>query len=475
MKSLAVILAAALCVSNQTPMELDRALLYAERPTPKKVSYSPEQIVASKKINHLIVIYMENWSFDGLFGKFPGANGINNARRENYEQVDPTGKPYPKLPTCYDASEQVQFPQDWISYEEIPINLPNAPFDLQPYLPMDRATGDAIHLFHNEILQINGGKMSGFAAYSNAGGFTMSYYDITSTRLGALAKQFTLCDNFFHSCYGGSMCGALWVFTGQMPTWPNPPPELTAVVLPSGALQREGAASAEGYAINDSQPFFAPYRNGIPDASRVPPQNYKTIGDYLSAKEVRWKWYAEGWNNAVSGNPDPTFPFHHQAPVYFSQFAPGTDMRKNHLFDLEDFHADLKDNQVPAVSFIRSLDYNSGHPGVGSLLDSLNWCSDLIEKIQNSPTWKDCAIIVTYDENGGRWDHVTPPVVDRFGPGTRVPAIIISPFAKKGFIDSTTYETVSILKFIEDRWEIQPMATRDAAANNLLNAFDFNQ
>ena len=92
--------------------------------------------------------------------------------------------------------------------------------------------------------------------------------------------------------------------------------------------------------------------------------------------------------------------------------------------------------------------------------------------MQNSPYWADTAIIITYDENGGFWDHVAPPAGDRWGPGTRVPAIIISPFAKKGFVDHTQYDTTSILKTIETRWNLAPLGTRDAAAASLINAFE---
>jgi phospholipase C len=101
--------------------------------------------------------------------------------------------------------------------------------------------------------------------------------------------------------------------------------------------------------------------------------------------------------------------------------------------------------------------------------------ADLVAAIQSSPYWKDSAIIITYDENGGRWDHVAPPVVDRWGPGTRVPFIVISPWAKHGFVDHTQYETVSILAFIEKLYNLQPLGTRDAAANPFSNAFDFTQ
>src|ERR1700736_3781558 len=99
----------------------------------------------------------------------------------------------------------------------------------------------------------------------------------------------------------------------------------------------------------------------------------------------------------------------------------------------------------------------------------------LVKPCWDSSVIEDSVIIITYDEGGGRWDHVPPPTGDRWGPGVRVPAIIISPYAKRRFVDHTTYETVSILKLIETRWNLPPLGTRDAAANSLLNAFDFLQ
>ena len=448
--------------------EFRKGVLDGDRTPPKRVSFTPQQIQNSQKIKYVIIIFQENWAFDALYGKFPGANGLANAKRENYEQIDMMGKPYPMLYTCIDTKINKPYP-------EIPTNLPNAPFDLSAYIPMSKVTGDLIHQFYHEQYQINGGLMNRFIDFSTAGGFVMSYYDINSTEMGKLAKEYVLCDNWFHSCYGGSMCGALWLFTAQMPLWPNARAEIVAKLLPTGVMVKNGLVSPDGYAINDAQPFYPPFKKGVPDDVRVPPQNYKTIGDLLTEKGISWKWYAEGWNNAVQGKPDKTFAFHHQAPVYFVQFAPGTIGREAHLFDLDQFYQDLKDNKVPSVSFIRSIDLYSEHPGDGTLLNGLNWCANFIQTIQKSPIWKECAIIMTYDENGGRWDHVSPPVVDRFGPATRVPAVIISPFAKRGYIDHTSYETVSILKFIEERFGLAPLSTRDASANNILNAFDFNQ
>jgi phospholipase C len=93
----------------------------------------------------------------------------------------------------------------------------------------------------------------------------------------------------------------------------------------------------------------------------------------------------------------------------------------------------------------------------------------------NGPNGKDALIIVTYDENGGFWDHVSPPVIDKvWGPGTRIPAILISPFVRKGFVDHSQYETVSILSFIEHRWCLKPLASRDANADPFINVFDFS-
>jgi plastocyanin len=98
-----------------------------------------------------------------------------------------------------------------------------------------------------------------------------------------------------------------------------------------------------------------------------------------------------------------------------------------------------------------------------------------VRAVQQSPAWAYTAIIVTYDENGGFWDHVAPPKGDRWGPGTRVPTIVISPYAKKGYVDHTKYDTTSILKLIETRWGLAPLGPRDAAATGLANVFDFTQ
>ncbi|MBV9596271.1 MAG: hypothetical protein JOZ87_05365 [Chloroflexi bacterium] len=136
---------------------------------------------------------------------------------------------------------------------------------------------------------------------------------------------------------------------------------------------------------------------------------------------------------------------------------------------------DVQTGKLPAVTFIKPLGANNEHPRYATLLNGQQHVADLVAAIQNSPYWQDTAIIITYDEHGGRWDHLAPPVIDKWGPGVRVPTIVISPFARKAFVDQTQYETTSILKLIEERWNLEPLAERDAQAGDMLTAFDFNQ
>lgn len=206
----------------------------------------------------------------------------------------------------------------------------------------------------------------------------------------------------------------------------------------------------------------------------MPEQTAPTIGDRLSNQGVSWAWYSGGWNAAVLGHADPLFQFHHQAFAYYANYADGTTGRADHLKDELDFYNDVASNKLPAVAFIKPLGANNEHPGYATAFNGQQHVTDLVSALQNSPYWKDTAIIITYDEHGGRWDHVAPPVIDKFGPGSRVPTIIISPFAKKGFVDHTQYETTAILKFIEERWNLQALTDRDAKAGDLLSAFDFS-
>src|SRR5262249_31061746 len=147
--------------------------------------------------------------------------------------------------------------------------------------------------------------------------------------------------------------GVIWLFASQMMRWPNAPQDLIAKVSKEGQLIKKGVVSPEGYVVNDAQPFYPPYKPNTPESKRVPPQTFRTIGDLLSEKGISWGWYAQGWDDALKGNPPPQFAYHHQAPSYFKQFAPGTKGREEHLFDLNKFYSLLDQGKIPSVSFIR--------------------------------------------------------------------------------------------------------------------------
>jgi len=422
------------------------------------------------KINHLIVIVQENWSFDGLYGFFPGANGIANAGA-TINQVDKNGQPYTTLPAVIDNTKKPPAID-----ARVPPDLPVKPFDLSPYIPPDQKTGVPAHLFYTQQAQINGGKMDRFLAWSTTGGLVMSYYDATQLPVGKLALQHTLADNFFHAAFGGSFLNHFWLICACTPVWPNAPANLIATFDAQGNVVNDNAVTPEGYVVNTAFSINRPHPARITHpAQLMPSQIFPTIGDRLNETGISWAWYAQGWDDALAGRPDPTFAFHHQPFVYFANYADGTEAKAARLKDERDFLRALTTNTLPAVSFIVLLDSDSEHPGRGSVLKGQEHVARLVKAVQASPYWTDSAIIITYDENGGRWDHVAPPVVDRWGPGTRVPAIIISPYARKGFVDHTRYDTTSILKLIETRWNLAPLGTRDAAANDLTNPFDFSQ
>jgi phospholipase C len=197
------------------------------------------------------------------------------------------------------------------------------------------------------------------------------------------------------------------------------------------------------------------------------------LGDELSQQHVSWKWYSGGWNDALAGRPDPLFQWHHQPYAYFDHYAAGTIGRAAHLQDEQSFFNDLYGDNLPAVSFIKPLGPDNEHPGYANLIRGQQHVADIVHAVQNSSAWDSTAIIVTYDENGGRWDHVPPPSVSRWGLGTRVPGIIISPYARTGYVDHTQYETLSIDKSIEEAFGLNPLTEQDANATSFLNAFDF--
>jgi phospholipase C len=415
------------------------------------------------KINHVIVVYQENWSYDGLYGAFPGSNNLSSAGP--IAQVDKNGAPLTSAPQpVVGSSPDPRFPA----------SMSVTPYDVAKYVKADQTTGDLIHRFYHEQLQIDGGKMDKFITWSDNGGLVMGYYDATTMPEGKLAREFTMADNFFHSGFGGSFLNHMYLVCACAPKWRNAPTAFISNPDPNNLADKQ--VTPDGYAVNTAFSVNQPHPSSVSDqAQLVPNLTDATIGDRLDQAHVSWVWYSGGWNDALAGRPDKLFQFHHQPFVYFARYADGTAAKNDHLKDETEFFAALNGGQLPSVVFIKPLGPDNEHPGYADLTRGQQHVARIVAAVRASAYWKDSAIVITYDENGGRWDHVAPPTIDRWGPGTRVPAIVVSPYAKRGFVDHTQYETVSILKFIETRWNLKPLGTRDARADGLSNAFDFNQ
>jgi acid phosphatase len=374
-------------------------------------------------------------------------------------------------------------------------------------------TRDLVHRFYNNIMQIGDGSNDRFAAHSDAGGLAMGYYDGSNMRLWKLAQQYTLADHFFMGAFGGSYLNHQYLICACIPVVPNvdnspskslisdievdaqgrfvrltPAANMPPSVL-SGAprYKQDGALTPKepdgsAYTINTMQPPYQPSGNSpaadgdtrYADAtapSTLVPQKLATIGDRLDAKGVSWAWYGGAWA-AASAEPAAAaarkliyrgkvqFQPHHQPFNYFANFDPQRhqDRRGAHLLDFDArFYADADAGKLPSVAFYKPQGNLNQHPGYANVADGDAHIADVIERLKKSPQWSKMLIVVTYDENGGLYDHVRVPKGDRWGPGTRIPAIIVSPLAKTGFVDKTPYDTASILRFITRRWNLEPL------------------
>ncbi|MGY6274653.1 acid phosphatase [Methylomonas sp. MgM2] len=465
------------------------------------------------KIDVIVVIYAENRSFDNLYGLFPGANGIAEAlaRPESYIQTDRDGKSVlPHLPPVWNSKDS-----NWNfvgSLDNRPFQINAPPGGSPTSNGIEKPSPDLIHRFYNHQLQINNGRNDQFAAFSNAGGLTMGYYNGSDMAMWKLAQEYTLADNFFMAAYGGSFLNHFWLICACTPYMAPAPEGRVSVLDPlTGKLAVEAGSALQGppkylgdlnftpadpdsqrsYAIDFTPPPFQPSNtppaktgnllladgNAKGASAPLTPQNAKTIGDTLSDKQIDWVWYAGAWDMALADGtqaPDrprkvifkkadgaPNFQPHHQPFNYFSRFDPRTEagrrQRAEHFKDYRDLQQDIANGTLPAVVFYKPQGSLNQHPGYSDVMSGDQHIAELIKRLQASPQWPNMFIVVTYDENGGFWDHVSPPKGDRWGPGTRIPAIFISPFVKKHYIDSTQYDTTSIIKLISRRFGLEPL------------------
>ena len=237
--------------------------------------------------------------------------------------------------------------------------------------------------------------------------------------------------------------------------------------LPYRAFRDGNCDPDTWYMVNNMEPSFSPSGEVLPAANdKLPPQTIPTIGDALSAKGVSWRWYTGGRNDGKT--VDKEYCAMCDTHLYFSSIMQGPD--KSKLHDLQQFYVDAQQSEAafPAVSFIAPYDSISGHPGYAMETGFDELLRGVVDKVKQNPAlWEKTAIFVTFDESGGYYDSGYIQFIDFFGDGPRIPLLVISPHAKKGFVDHTYYDHASILKFIEHNWGVPPLSAR--SRDNLPN------
>ncbi|MGK9415673.1 acid phosphatase [Pseudomonas cedrina] len=480
-----------------TPQQLDKAL--------------------REQVKTVVVIYAENRSFNNLFADFPGVEKpLSALSAADAQQRDRDASVLNTLPPVWGGVLQVG-PQtvDGVTYAsgaQFQQNLPNAPFALRgpnaEDLPLSLVTRDLWHVFYQNQMQINDGKNDGFVAWADSGGLVMGHYAQSrySLRLWDVAKEFVLCDNFFQGAFGGSFLNHQYLISATAPVYPNAAQSVAKAQIatlqsddpsdprlkpldtsPASAMTGPpqfgpSALTPDGYAVNTLAPPYWPTwirdpQN--PDYSKpdlpnvLVPQTHEHIGDKLSKNNVDWAWYAGAWQATLDQFKDsggipkiPNFQYHHQPFNYFKQQGPQNRaerdrrLRDGGLGDeagTNKFFADAQAGKLPAVTFYKPQGNLNMHAGYADVASGDRHIVRALKVLQESPQWPNMVVVVTVDENGGWWDHVAPPKGDRWGPGTRVPALVVSPFARKGTVDHTVYDTASILRLITRVFQLETL------------------
>jgi phospholipase C len=483
-------------------------------------------------IRHVVVIYDENVSFDHYFATYPKAANTDG--------------------TTFTAARHTPKADNLLNSGLLTKN-PNL------YAPKRLASSQAMtcdqnHSYDPEQYAADGGKADKYVENTEVNkctglfgepGLVMDYYDgNTVTGLWNYAQQYALNDRSFSSVYGPSTPGALNLISGQThgvisvdPASGTENPKQTTTPDPYTVLSPD--AKGVGTVINDPDPAYDDCSDkDHTSTNALAAMQGKNIGDKLNAKGVSWGWFQGGfrpstaWDGksgdyakcagtthtnvggaAVEDYSPHHSPFeyykstsnpHHLAPKSVAEI--GHNGRANHNYDLTDFDAALKADNLPAVSFLKAAEYQDGHAGYSDPTDEQDFLVKEINALQQSPEWKSTAVVVAYDDSDGWYDHVTSKVLngskdsalgsngkaldsaacqsgpaakggytDRCGPGTRQPLLVISPYSKVNQVDHTATEQASITKFIEDNWHTGRIgdASFDQPSGTLTHMFDF--
>ncbi len=433
-------------------------------------------------IKHLVVIFQENISFDHYFGTYP-----KTIRDSNGHVVF---QPKKDTPSVNGLSEDL---------------LNHNPNSAQPFLLTDQVTCDQDHNYTAEQKAYDGGKADEFVEYTEGKGCTtpyevMGYYDGgTVTAFWNYAQNFAMSDNSYNTVYGPSTPGCINLISGQT----------------GGAkATADSPKVVNGTDIGDLDPYFD-------DASKKTEPHLtmtgKNVGDLLNGKGITWGWFQGGFRDPSlthacdSAKLSKDYTAHHEPFQYYASTSnpkhlppTGANMigksdQANHQYDLEDFWSALDSENLPAVSFLKAPAYQDGHAGHSGPVCEQEFLVETINRLEKSPDWKDMAIVISYDDSDGWYDHQAPPFVNnshidsvdisqsgkapvlngiqgRMGYGPRLPLMVISSFAKVNYVDHTLTDQTSVLRFVEDNWNLGRIGggSFDAMAGSLEGMFDFN-
>ncbi|MDT5324701.1 MAG: phospholipase [Mycobacterium sp.] len=477
-------------------------------------------------IHHLVVIFQENVSFDHYFGTYPRAANTDGRPFSASATAPPVGGLSPALL----------------------VHNPNKAQPMRLGGPTQQVTCDQDHGYTAEQHAFNGGSMDRFVEYTQTDackpplfqtqGLVMDYYDGNSvTALWNYAQHFAMSDNSYNTTFGPSTPGALNLISGQThgvtsKFMPGGKPFPAATVIDDGGAGR-------GTVIGDPQPL------GDDCSSRDQIQlssDNKNIGDLLNDKNVSWGFFQGGFKptavrtdgsavcgarhdigTAVGGTgeagplPYGTYldyiPHHEPFQYYASTANPhhrppsavgkiGQTDQANHQYDLTDFWDAADNGSLPAVSFLKAPAYQDGHAGYSDPIDEQRFLVATINRLQQLPDWKNTAVVISYDDSDGWYDHRAVPVVStsttpadalsgpgrcgepagaappyqgRCGYGPRLPLLVVSPYARANYVDHTVTDQTSILRFIEDNWAAGRIGddSLDARAGALTGMLDF--
>jgi phospholipase C len=324
----------------------------------------------------------------------------------------------------------------------MPVN-PHDPNNTECVKPFRMGDGlvdleDPDHSNKTALLQLNNGAMNGFyyalTQRNQDGNLAMGYYDGEDLPYyWNIAENYVLFDNFFSSALGGSFINHWYSLSAT-------------------------SDETHGRTLQEA-------------LGELP-----TIFDRVQEAGLSWKFYIQNYDPGLTYRTLTSYPANRQSQVVWvpllaiDRFIDDPELNK-HLVDLNEYYEDLADGTLPNVAYIVPSG-PSEHPP-SSLMSGQRFVKSLIQSMMLSDYWEKTAFIWTYDDWGGWYDHVIPPKVDEYGYGFRVPALLVSSYAKSDYIDSTQLDYTSVIKFITDNWSLESLATRDASANSIASAFDF--